>query len=129
MEVPGDGAGDVVAAVTNNLPRDVGATMPTLRAMKQKVHRARAAAGINPHAPPDSINGWEVPDELAFFEDGTRCKLYDSGADDPERFIIFGSDMALEQLGVAINFFSDGTFKEVPQFQQLYSIHSLVVSI
>ena len=28
-------AGDVVAAVTNNLPRDVGATMPTLRAMKQ----------------------------------------------------------------------------------------------
>ena len=97
--------------------------------MKQKVHRARAKAGINPLKPPETINGWEVPDEFAFFEDGTRCLLHDSGAEDPERFLIFGSTDALEQLGVAVNYFSDGTFKEVPKFQQLYSIHSLVVSI
>ena len=120
-----DRAGQVVAQVINNLPEDVGATLPNLRNMKKTVHRARVALRVDPERrEPETITGWAFPEELEFFPDGSLFKLYDSGENDRQRFIIMGSDRALRVLGTQVHFFSDGTFSGVPLFQQLYTLHS-----
>ena len=110
------------------MPEEVGATMPTMNAMKKKVRRARrVAAGPAPPVP-NTRNGWDFPPEHEFFDDGSRFLLHDSGPNDPQRFIILGSERALETIGNGLHFFSDGTFKGIPLFPQLYSIHQDYVS-
>ena len=120
-----DPAGQVVGQVVGNLPEEVAATMTTQRNMVKTVHRARAADGD--HRPvPNVRHGWDFPVESEFLEDGSRFCQYDSAwdnPDDPNRFIIMTSDRALERMGNAEHFFSDGTFSEVPLFEQLYTIH------
>ena len=124
-----DDAGEVVGHVIEELPEEIGATLPSLPNMKKTVHRARRAAGVFVHRPPpDRRHGWEFPEEMLSFPDGTRFLLYDSGVNDLQRFIIMGSDRALEVLGMALHFFSDGMFRLVPVFSQLYSIHVDYVS-
>ena len=102
--------------------------MPNERAMKKVCHRARQAEGIDIAGPvPRAPFGWEIPAELQVFEDGTRFVLHDSGVNDPQRIIILGSERALHQLGTCDHFFSDGTFTDIPLFQQLYIVHGVVV--
>jgi len=55
---------------------------------------------------------------------GEPFVLYDSGPGDPNRIVIFSSDWAVELLSHCDMFFSDGTFKTVPNlFAQLFSVH------
>ena len=124
-----DDAGEVVQHVINNLPEAIGATLPTMTNMIKTVHRARRAAGVMVHRPPPNTrHGWAFPEEMVSFPDGSRFLLHDSGENDRQRFIIMGSDRALEVLGMALHFFSDGMFRLVPVFSQLYSIHVDYVS-
>ena len=98
--------------------------MPSQRNMKKVVYRARQAANVDgQRAPPDRKTGWAFPPEMEFFPDGSRFLLHDSGENDPQRFIIMGSPAALQKFGSEAHFFSDGMFRQVPVFQQLYSIH------
>jgi hypothetical protein len=55
---------------------------------------------------------------------GENFFLHDSGQDDEDRILIFGSDWAIKILTMCDVLFGDGTFKTVPpQFGQLFSVH------
>ena len=52
--------------------------------------------------------------------------MYDSGAEDPDRFFMFGTDKNVKCLEEA-NIYADGTFDIAPElFQQVYTVHALV---
>ena len=53
--------------------------------------------------------------------------LFDSGAEDESRFIIFITNAALKYLSRSNFLFADGTFKTVPNISgQLYTVHEVV---
>ena len=122
-------AGAVVRAATNGLPEMVAATMPSETAMKKTVQYARKKAGIDIPGAPQTINGWDVPQNLQFLEDGSRFLQWDSGRDDPERILIFATDAMIRRLKDWRHFFSDGVFKNIPVFEQLYSVHVEMVGL
>ena len=98
--------------------------MPNEKALKKRVQYARKKAGVAmPAAPIEGINGWEVPQNLQVLPDGTRFLQWDSGINDPERILIFGTDAMIQRIKNWRHFFSDGVFKNIPLFQQLYSVH------
>lgn len=58
---------------------------------------------------------------------GEAFLQYDSGIDDPDRFIMFYTLSSLEKLCASRMVLCDGTFKTVPSmFYQLYSLHGIV---
>jgi len=65
---------------------------------------------------------FEVPEEFKDF------LIYDSGTEDPERFLIFGQQTLLELLESTHNLWlADGTFKLCPEiFFQLFTIHTSI---
>ena len=68
-----------------------------------------------------------VPEVLHHTLRGENFNLFDSGADDPNRFFIFGTLKNLDMLTENTNWFADGTFKIAPKlFYQLTTIHVLV---
>ena len=75
--MPNEASGEVVRNVTNNLPQDVGATMPTARAMKQIVQRARQGEGLVNAPVPITMHGWDFPGALENFDDGTNATKED----------------------------------------------------
>ena len=54
---------------------------------------------------------------------------WDSGENDPDRILIFGSDEYFRRLHLVDHFFSDGIMNNIPIFDQLYSIHGKIVSL
>ena len=52
--------------------------------------------------------------------------LYDSGVEDADRFLIFGTQKNFDILADYSNWFADGTFKIAPHlFYQLHTLHAL----
>ena len=123
-------AGDIHQSATNNLPQIVSATMPGPKLCKKMVQRARKrAAGENLGKAPKQLTGWAVPAVLTELpNDGGNFLLWDSGEDDPERILIFGTPAMVERLRDVHEFYSDGTFPKCVFFQ-LYSIHAPVVGV
>ena len=61
---------------------------------------------------------------FALHENFHEILLHDSGSEDPEHFLIFGTTQLLDGLARAELWLADGTFKTVPSiFFQLYTIH------
>ena len=93
------------------------------------VHRSNRAAACEHPPCPTSLEDFDVPEQYLKLDDGTPFLLCDSGRDDPDRFLIFGSTDALEMLAESSRWHGDGdgTFKTAPLiFKQMYSIHAEV---
>ena len=59
--------------------------------------------------------------------DGRRFLLHDSGLDNEERFIMFGTNNNLDILREHRDWYADDTFKVAPRvFSQIYTIHAQV---
>ena len=73
---------------------------------------------------PQTINGFQIPQEFAIIENGSMFLQYDSGIDDAKRILIFATNDALQDLRRCANWAGDGTFKSCPAiFFQLYVLH------
>ena len=75
---------------------------------------------------PTSLAQLAIPAEYQHTAKGEQFLLYDSGATDPQRFLIFGTQRNLEMLQASHYWMADGTFKTAPSlFAQVYAVHGL----
>lgn len=117
---PRDRPEEVVGDIISNQDDVVTANMPQLRTLTRLVRKNRS--GIISSSNFNSVRDVVIPAEVTDL-DGSSILHYDSGSDDPERFLIFSTEELKNVARTAKHFNMDGTFKIVPNiFYQLYTI-------
>lgn len=73
---------------------------------------------------PKSVHEFIIPLSLTKTIDGQSFLLFDSGKEDDDRMLIFGTERNLKYMESCPHWYTDGTFKAAPAiFEQLYTIH------
>ncbi len=113
-----EGLAHASAAVAVNIPR--------MENIRRAVRRYRDGNAGLPANPRNRAGIPAIPNNLAITTNGDRFLLFDSGAGDANRLIMFGTDQALNLLRQSDHWFGDGTFSVSPAiFYQVYTIHSM----
>ena len=97
--------------------------MPSTATLSRNIRKWRQE---NVQAPPipDARNGYVIPVAFQCLESGENILLYDSGEDNENRILIFGTNSGLDDLENYRNWACDGTFKCSPDiYYQLYTLH------
>lgn len=98
-------------------------------AARMMIHRERKKMFQNGVTSATNIQEIEIPEEFKKTFRGDTFLLYDSGNDDQNRMIIFGTFNNLALLHEFGDWCVDGTFKVAPNlFYQVYTIHCLIDS-
>ena len=106
-----------------NLTDEAVAKMPQYKTLQRTVQQKRKVDGA-PTLNPNNVAEIDITDTLKQTLRGDNFLLHDSGADDPQRFFIFGTAANIDILKANLHWFSDGTFKIAPRlFFQLTTIH------
>ncbi|CAF1046445.1 unnamed protein product [Brachionus calyciflorus] len=120
----------ILASVINEVKSpDAIANMPTYDADRQAINRYKKSTRPNYPPEPHSLADITVPEFLTkTLEDSSgichQFLIYDSGKEDPRRFLVFGTLENLKPMENN-NIFADGTFSISPTcFEQVYTIHA-----
>ena len=106
----------IVSSALEDVPMDVLLRLPKRSTLDDNVRGKRRAS--NPVEPNPHTRVFDIPEE---FQD---VVLFDSGSEDPKRFLILGKLELLDVLEGADLWLGDGTFDVSPDmFYQLYTIH------
>ena len=115
----------IILETQTNLSAAAVAMMPKCRSLQRTVERKRKLAG-EPIAAPQTVVDIDILQRLRESSRGEKFLLHDSGADDPNRFFIFGTDDNIRLLQENRHWFADGIFKVSPHlFYQVHTIHVL----
>lgn len=116
---------NIIASFSQNMSAPVAAALPSIETMKRRMRRARSQVQ-NALPIPNTLRELHIPEELKNLPNGDLFVLYDSGEEDADRFIIFGTQRGLQLLAQAIYWCADGTYKTVPSlFNQLYTLFGM----
>lgn len=86
--------------------------------------QVKRTQGARRPAVPRSLEDIEITGDYLLTLGGERFLLKDTGADDPDRMLIFATRQNLQYLSQSPTLYCDGTFKTAPgQFLQLFTIH------
>ena len=98
--------------------------MPNQRTMVRRIQRKRVVA----HIPnPLSTSVLNVPDYLRTKIRGEPFYAFDSGKEDPNRFINFTTTQNLDKLEFSAKWAGGGAFAVCPSlFYQLYTVHGII---
>ena len=114
----------VVQMSTNNSTGEAVAQLPNQRTMVRRIQRRRVVTHISN---PLSTSVLNVPDDLRTTIRGEPFYAFDSGKEDPNRFIIFTTTQNLDELEFSAKWAVDGTFATCPSlFYQLYTMHEII---
>ena len=91
------------------LSNEALAEMPQYNSLQRNVQRKRKING-DPIANPRNIEEIAIPNSLRQTLRGDNFLLYDSGVEDADRFLIFGTQKNLDILAEYSNWFADRTF-------------------
>lgn len=109
----------------SNLSEEATVTIGSYEANRQIIHRQRQLDSGSSRI--DSLTDFELNDESKKTLREDVFLLYDSGKEDSNRIIIFGTNANLALLEEFSNWSSDGTFNIAPNFfMQVYTLHILV---
>ena len=99
--------------------------LPKMDSLKRTIQRERARTLAAP-VQPATLSQLALPNEYMMTAKGEPFLLYDSGAADAQRFLIFGTQANLHMLQSSRCWLADGTFKTAPSlFVQVYVVHGL----
>ena len=87
--------------------------MPQYNALQRSIQRKRKVNG-QPIANPRTVQQILIPNALKQTLRGDNFLLHDSGANDPDRYLIFGTEHNLEMLADKSGWLTDETFKVAP---------------
>ena len=107
-----------------NLPEEVAAIMPSYPALAQTINHNR----VNPFKDfeiGDTLQTLNIPEEFTKTLDGKQFLRYDSGKEDPNRFLVFTTDDNLSLLNENRHWLFDGTFKMVKDVEGIYQLVTL----
>ena len=107
------------------LSQQAAVQMVPIRHIRRNIRRVKQKKNAVHPLPVDRT--FEIPEEYKSLADGEKFLLYNSGCDDPNRILIFGTERTLNLIKDSQHWFMDGTFKVVPElFFQLYTVQALV---
>ncbi|KAI6649974.1 hypothetical protein LOD99_6338 [Oopsacas minuta] len=120
-----DGTDHIVSESLLTASEGTAAKLPKLDNLKRTMQRQRASVLAAP-AQPTTLAELALPAVYQQTAKGEQFLLYDSGADDVHRFLIFGTQHNLGMLRRSKIWLADGTFKTAPPlFVQVYVVHGL----
>jgi len=116
----------IITQSVSTISEDAKGKLPTVHHLRRNVRRHRQAVN-NPLPVPQTVDEIVIPDRYKVTHDGQDFLLFDSGSDDNNRMLIFGTRDNIRLLETTAHWFLDGTFKTAPAlFVQLYTVHALV---
>lgn len=118
----------IIQQTTCGISLGTASKLPAYKASQRMIERHRKKTH-NPYSNITSLHDIVIPDELKTSTRGSNFLLWDSGAVDTARILMFGTTENLRLLQEFDHWFIDGTFKVSPTlFTQLFTIHSLIDS-
>ena len=118
----------ILGTELRNISDGVAANLPSLETLRRNVRHSRQDRNM----PPAPAHREDIPDlPLAYrtTTNGDLFLVYDSGAGDEERILVFASQDALQFLADSEHWYADGTFKVCPEiFFQLYILYMVSVT-
>ena len=116
----------VIQNCTQGISLEAAALLPSYTASQQTIKRKRKLVQ-EPHQTPRTVNDIVISQDQQITMRNTPFLLWDSGALDPHRIFMFGTNDNLNTLQTHSYWFVDGTFKVAPElFMQLFTIHGLI---
>ncbi|KAI6647086.1 hypothetical protein LOD99_8923 [Oopsacas minuta] len=120
-----DSTHHIVGESLQTASEGTAAKLPKLDSLKRTIQRQRASVLAAP-AQPTTLAELALPAVYQQTAKGEQFLLYDSGADDVPRFLIFATQHNLGVLQRSKIWLADGTFKTAPPlFVQVYLVHGL----
>ncbi|KAG0430043.1 hypothetical protein DMUE_5702, partial [Dictyocoela muelleri] len=107
---------DIIISELKIAPSVIIKEFPKMNILNDKITEYRKKHNIN-------IISGDIPENVKFTFSNEKFLQFDSGLNDPKRYIIFTTETHLVYLENAINWYCDGTFRSCPkEFTQLYVI-------
>lgn len=117
----------IVQQCSKEVSHEAAVLIQSYDAARMMIHRERQKNLRNSGLSATNIQEVEIPEEFQKTFRGDSFLLYDSGNEDQNRIIIFGTNNNLSLLKEFCDWSVDGTFKVAPIFfYQVYTIHCLV---
>ena len=115
----------IITQSVSTITDDAKAKLPTVHHLRRNVRRHRQAVN-NPLPVPLNVD--EVVIQIVTVTDDSQdFLLFDTGSDNNNRMLIFGTHDNIRLLETTAHWFLDGSFKTAPVlFFQLYTVHALV---
>ena len=116
----------IIQHSTAGISLEAARQLPTYTASQRAIERTRKKTQ-QPYPNPATIAEIVIPDALISTMRNSNFILWDSGEDDVNRILMFGTEENLVILEQHRHWFMDGTFKVAPEmFFQVFTIHALV---
>ena len=111
--------------LASNHTNDVRNHLPNTESIARSIRKWRQKA-IGTTAIPVGRTGFDIPESISKFENGTDFINYDSGPDDAHRILIMSSPATLKTLSDSRYMSVDATFRVCPDaWYQLASVHAV----
>jgi len=116
----------IIQQSTNGLALESTNLLPSYTASQRAIERTRKRKH-QPYPTPVTVADIDIPAALRTTSRNTNFVMWDSGADDAGRLLMFGTEDNLGILDQHRHWFVDGTFKVAPElFLQVFTVHALV---
>lgn len=116
----------IIQQSTVGMSLQTASVLPSYTASQRMIERKRKRNDI-PNANVTSLHDIDIPELLQNTTRDAPFLLWDSGADDADRILMFGTTENLNLLQQNEHWFMDGTFKVSPTiFTQVFTIHALI---
>ena len=117
-------AQQIMGQEMQQVSESVAIQMAPLPIIRRAIRHAKQKSNAVHPVPAD--RAFDIPNEFKTLKNGEIFLLHDSGNNDINRILIFGTDRTINLLLHSPHWFMDGTFKIVPElFYQLYTVHAL----
>jgi hypothetical protein len=116
-----EAAQQILGQELQQLSQAAAVQMAPLRTVRRAIRSTKQKANAVHPVPTDRT--FAIPDEYTTLENGEGFLLHDSGTNDPNRILVFGTNRTMTLVQQSPHWFMDGTFKVVPElFYQLYTV-------
>ena len=116
----------VVSTILERASKLQKTRLPSNENLSRNVRRWRNKLSMAPPCPTTNT-GFDVPNAYTKTTLGENFLIHDSGKNDSSRFLIFGSETAVNDLVKSRHIAVDGTFRCCPSiFYQLFTIHNIM---
>lgn len=116
----------IMHACSSSITAAAAVRMPSYEACRKGIQRARRKE-LRFSAHFEQVSDIHIDDSLQQTIRGENFLLYDSGAEDDQRLLIFATRKNLSELQEFPHWAIDGTFKTCPLlFEQIFTIHAII---
>ncbi|QQP42000.1 Putative LOC100898192, partial [Caligus rogercresseyi] len=117
---------DIIAQASSNLDDSTLAFLPSAATLSRRIRDWRQKENRAPPIPMGR-SGYSIPNEFRTLSNGEEFLLFDSGMEDPNRLLIFGTQDGLKDLETNGNWACDGTFRSSPNiYYQMFTLHVII---